>query len=613
MIGPHIINSVSPHLDLLRRWQPRLITVLDPRDNEIAALREACPHTTIVGRIYVPDSEVEARIRANPESAAHWAHSLVTSRIAPDVDYWQIANEVLQQYDDLSLLNQFELARMRLADSAGLYKCAIFAFSVGNPHLPEDDRMAYWRQVYPAIEYAETNDHVVAVHQYGSPTLWEPDDDWYIHRLEHQVLPDLPYKRVKFACTEFGVDHLINGHSPSPSGWQDSTDAEAYAHDLTLCGQYLEMYNYRVIGYSVFTLGHNPPWSSYDISGPVAEYLTAYYEKDPQIPPPRPQPERRLSDAFAHMNMHIEEDSDAPEFVIKDVFTTRDGNWDSHTDIYDVPEWARADYLKPYGASDWFDDAGADHNLFARVEDENGDALDIEIMFWSGPSEDEIVRRHTGAKGSGWQNIPIFNSFSPERGEMGAWRWGPSAESEIIAGGGLPNNLHVSTFVVWRKSADVPDPPPKPEPEPERRIVVPVVDGVVTQHWMQNVEPYLSRFGIPGHNGLDIAQAHGVPVLSIADGVVMWEDWDNNYGHYVRVWHEQFGFHSFYAHLGSRLVSQGQFVDAGQPLGYLGDTGFSSGPHLHLEIRLGAEYEYETVGNGHARGRIDPYPILRLL
>lgn len=78
VLGPHIIGGVTPHLDLLRRWQPQLITVLDPNPDEMALLRAACPQAVIVGRIFVPDSDVETRIRANPETAAQWAHELTS-------------------------------------------------------------------------------------------------------------------------------------------------------------------------------------------------------------------------------------------------------------------------------------------------------------------------------------------------------------------------------------------------------------------------------------------------------------------------------------------------------------------------------------------------------
>ena len=69
-LGPHIIGGVHPHLDLLRRWQPRLITVLDPNPDEMALLRAACPQAVIVGRIFVPDSDVETRITSQSRSSS---------------------------------------------------------------------------------------------------------------------------------------------------------------------------------------------------------------------------------------------------------------------------------------------------------------------------------------------------------------------------------------------------------------------------------------------------------------------------------------------------------------------------------------------------------------
>lgn len=295
MIGAHIIGSISAHFDVLRRWQPRLVLVLDPNRQQIQELRKICPKTYIVGRVYRPDNEVEQRIRANPSDAARWAHEAILQQFAPEVDAWQVENEVLQLWDGLPLLNDFALERMRLADESG-YKAAILAFSVGNPDLPEHDRMAHWRLVYPAIAYAEQHNHVIAVHQYGSPTLAQPDPNWYIHRLERQVLPLLPYSNVKFACTEFGIDNQINGFRSGPSGWSETVSASEYAQTLIDVGRNLERYKERILGYSVFTLGHSSPWDSYAIDGEVANLLATHYEANPQpqigstIPAPIPQP-----------------------------------------------------------------------------------------------------------------------------------------------------------------------------------------------------------------------------------------------------------------------------------------------------------------------------------
>ncbi len=245
VIGSHIVGGIHKHLELLRQWQPRLILVVDPNPDEMRHLRAACPDAVIVGRVFATDQDVEHRIRDNPEQAAQWAHDMAMGRMTDAVDYWQIANEVLQNTESLPLLNRFELERMRLAEAAG-YRCALFAFSVGNPDLPEDDRTADWELVYPAIEQAERNGHIIALHQYGMPDLWGPAGlaDWLIYRLEHQVLRRIPYKKVQFAVTEYGIDGLIQG--PSPAGWQSFTDSRGYADQLLRSGSYTEIFSGRV-------------------------------------------------------------------------------------------------------------------------------------------------------------------------------------------------------------------------------------------------------------------------------------------------------------------------------------------------------------------------------
>ncbi|RIK34834.1 MAG: hypothetical protein DCC55_32195, partial [Chloroflexi bacterium] len=432
IIGPHIIGGVHRHLDLLNRWQPRAILVLDPNPTEMALLREACPHTVIVGRVFEPDHEIDNRIRSNPHEAARWAHDKIMGRFSPAVDYWQFANEVLQREDGLPLLNQFELARMELAE-ANNYRCAILAFSVGNPDLPETDRMAMWRLVYPAIERAEAQGHVVAVHQYGAPDLFSPALDWYAFRLEHQVLRRLPYKKVQFVITEYGIDGLIDGR-PQPTGWQGFTNADGYVEQLLRAGRYLERFSGRILGYTVFTLGHNAPWGTYDIAGAVADSLAARSQRGtwsqvdtssggivagesdhttdpggttgappeggetggeggegeggetPVQPPLRPAVERRITPWFeqAHMSIRtLAERPDAPAgeivYVVKDIFTTLNGSWDPSNVPTSIPKWARAAYLAAE-----FLEAGADHHLFAHVLDLEGNPIkNHEIIFWS--------------------------------------------------------------------------------------------------------------------------------------------------------------------------------------------------------------------------------------
>ncbi|MEZ4581869.1 MAG: M23 family metallopeptidase [Caldilineaceae bacterium] len=82
-IGPHVVGGLHKHLDLLAQWQPRMMLVLDPNPDEIREVRAVCPDTVIVGRPFVPDHEVEGRIRDDPRAAAAWAHDLAMARMTP--------------------------------------------------------------------------------------------------------------------------------------------------------------------------------------------------------------------------------------------------------------------------------------------------------------------------------------------------------------------------------------------------------------------------------------------------------------------------------------------------------------------------------------------------
>lgn len=164
----------------------------------------------------------------------------------------------------------------------------------------------------------------------------------------------------------------------------------------------------------------------------------------------------RMSAGATKMRLVVEETPTPGQYYVKDVFTTLNGSWEAVGSEYDVPGWARDAYLRPLGAPDYFDDAGGAQHLFARVLDEEGNALSCDILFWSEQRDGKPylpVLRSTGDKKSLWANIPIYSSFSPERGERGAWRFAPVGTAQIVAGASLPNNLHVSTFVVWQKWA----------------------------------------------------------------------------------------------------------------------------------------------------------------
>ncbi|NPV55229.1 MAG: M23 family metallopeptidase [Anaerolineae bacterium] len=127
--------------------------------------------------------------------------------------------------------------------------------------------------------------------------------------------------------------------------------------------------------------------------------------------------------------------------------------------------------------------------------------------------------------------------------------------------------------------------------------------GSITQHFGENPQVY-ARWDYPGHNGLDLAGQLGQPVLAVAAGRVANGYEPAGYGTYIEVDHG--GFSTLYAHLAFRLVNDGQPAAAGEVLGGLGSTGFSSGPHLHFEVRIPGQ-----GAPGYRRHQVDPLPYLQ--
>ena len=87
------------------------------------------------------------------------------------------------------------------------------------------------------------------------------------------------------------------------------------------------------------------------------------------------------------------------------------------------------------------------------------------------------------------------------------------------------------------------------------------------------------------HTGQDFAAQEGTPVVSASGGEVAFVGWNGGYGNLVRV-HHSGGVESWYAHLSEIDVQVGDRLQPGQRLGAVGSTGNSTGPHLHLEIRV---------------------------
>jgi len=87
------------------------------------------------------------------------------------------------------------------------------------------------------------------------------------------------------------------------------------------------------------------------------------------------------------------------------------------------------------------------------------------------------------------------------------------------------------------------------------------------------------------HSGVDIGASAGDPIYAADSGTVVIATYSSSYGNYVVINHGS-GSSTLYAHMSSMAVSAGQSVSQGQVIGYVGSTGWSTGPHLHFEIRV---------------------------
>ena len=89
------------------------------------------------------------------------------------------------------------------------------------------------------------------------------------------------------------------------------------------------------------------------------------------------------------------------------------------------------------------------------------------------------------------------------------------------------------------------------------------------------------------HGAVDFGVSVGTPVYAAADGIVVTSTWggSDSYGYYIKIKHYN-GLYTLYAHGSSLVVSVGQEVKQGQLIMYSGNTGNSTGPHLHFEVRV---------------------------
>lgn len=301
MIGPHIIFGIGNYESLIRTWQPRVALLLDPSGGAAAQFKSWSPGTFLIGRVFREDSEIEQRILANPDDAAAWAAGIVreAAQRNPEIDAWQFNNEVAQANPaDINQLALFSIRLIDLLAQDGL-KVAIGGFSVGRPEAPVNDGGAAWNAFVPAMRHGLPRGAVLLLHAYGAPQIFLPDRQWYLQRFERVVRPNLPedVQAMPYIYGEYGCDMGI--HQPGlRKGWATgySGDHRAYAAELREAAEFLAGQD-TCLGACVFTLGSNPDWTDFDVTGDAAWELARVAWPVPKTKPALPIVDHRPGSA----------------------------------------------------------------------------------------------------------------------------------------------------------------------------------------------------------------------------------------------------------------------------------------------------------------------------
>ncbi|MEM6282704.1 MAG: peptidoglycan DD-metalloendopeptidase family protein [Chloroflexota bacterium] len=163
-------------------------------------------------------------------------------------------------------------------------------------------------------------------------------------------------------------------------------------------------------------------------------------------------------------------------------------------------------------------------------------------------------------------------------GEAEQIAWNPAVEREAGGGGGGANGGGFITFAPGEAGSC-------------GRVAVPPGGA----NWARPLSNYTWMRGFTSfHTGVDLAASVGTPIAAANSGRVVFSGW-NSYGYGQTVVIAHGPFTTLYGHMSSRSVSCGQDVSAGSIIGSVGNTGNSSGPHLHFEIRVNDQPQDPTT------------------
>lgn len=175
-----------------------------------------------------------------------------------------------------------------------------------------------------------------------------------------------------------------------------------------------------------------------------------------------------------------------------------------------------------------------------------------------------------------------------------AKRFGGDVE-EIQSYNGIDESSLVVGTQILIPDGEMPTAKPSPSSSSSKKVTAPAHNVGPTGTKAQNayyLRPIVGGTrtqGVHGYNAVDIGAPIGTPILASASGdVVVAKEggWNGGYGDYVVIQHEN-GSQTLYGHASRVIVNGGQHVQQGQIIGYVGQSGKATGPHLHFEIRNG--------------------------
>ena len=192
------------------------------------------------------------------------------------------------------------------------------------------------------------------------------------------------------------------------------------------------------------------------------------------------------------------------------------------------------------------------------------------------------------------ENTALLEEIRAEKGEANEALVRTAEEEDALAN--MMANL-IAQMQQQENSQSQPTPTPTPVPEVEPTptptpvpSAPPSYDSSESFQWPlpgyghSSITQY---FGNNGHKGLDIGAPEGTPIVASRSGTVMvannYDEWGDSWGYYVSIYHDS-TYATLYAHMSSVAAYEGQWVNKGDIIGYVGNTGNSFGNHLHFEV-----------------------------